>query len=609
MKKIINSPEELKALTNDELIEQAQLIREFLIKKISKTGGHIGSNLGVVELTMALHYIFDSPTDKLIFDVGHQGYVHKIITGRADKFDTLRQYQGLSGFLKHAESEHDVWEAGHSSTSLSAAAGYAWARDLNNEKNHVVAIIGDGSMTNGMALEALNHLIELNSKVIIIVNDNEMSISNNIGYIDKILKDIQYSSNYMNTKREVYHILKYIPGGKSIGRGISSLKNLIKSKISSSQSFFNLMGFDYIGPVDGHDFSELFKALEHAKKATNSIVIHVKTKKGHGYQPAIDNNWHGVGPFDIETGKPIAVKKGCTYSSLISQHIDTLMAKYSQIVVITPAMLGGSELDHLNEKYPNRVTDVGIAEEHALTFAASLAQAKKIPFVAIYSTFLQRAYDQVFHDICRVNAHVVIGIDRAGLVGDDGETHQGIYDISFLSHMPNMTIVQGKDGIETLELFNYAFGTHNGPIGIRYPRGGAFTYLDIKDELKTINSMEWVVEQNLDSEKVIITYGELVNTALEAFSGKLKVINARFINVLDDKELKKLIGKEVFIVEEHSKYGALASLVALDYPQLNVIPINLKCEFVEQGNVNILKDRYDLTLDKLYNRVMNYGKN
>lgn len=609
MGKIVQNPSELKKLAPEDLNDQASLIREFLIESLSHTGGHIGSNLGVVELTLALHYFFNSPEDKIIFDVGHQCYVHKILTGRADKFDTLRQYQGLSGFIKACESEHDVWEAGHSSTSISAAAGYAFKRDLNDEKNHVIAVIGDGSLTNGMAIEALNHIVELNQNVIIIVNDNEMSISSNVGFIDHILKDLQVSTEYKNTKRRIHRILNKIPFGVSIAKLLSNIKRKVKLSISSTQNFFNIMGYNYIGPIDGHDINDLLDTFAEAIKIDGPKILHVKTEKGRGYKPASENKWHGVGPFDVKSGEPKKTKDGLSYSALVANHLANEMEIDENIVVITPAMIGGSELELINSKFPKRITDTGIAEEHALTFAAALAVANVKPFVAIYSTFLQRSYDQVFHDIARINANVVIGIDRAGLVGEDGETHQGIYDISFLSHMPNMTIVQGKNGEETCQLLDYAFKEHQGPIAIRYPRGGNFSREILSKNLTPILDQHWVVEKSA-TQNYIITYGELVDECLRVFANEdIGVINARFIKPLDLSNI--MMDNHYIVIEEHTSIGSLYSLITNELKHHHIDAINLNSEFVEHGSVNILREIYNLQGKNLYKKVVEIfnGKN
>jgi 1-deoxy-D-xylulose-5-phosphate synthase len=610
----INSPSDIKDKTQDELKVIAQDIREFLIKENSITGGHLGSNLGIVELTMALHIAFDSPTDKFLFDVGHQGYVHKILTGRASQFDTLRQYEGLSGFLKMKESAHDVWEAGHSSTSISGACGYAYARDLNKTKEHIVAVIGDGSMTNGMVVEAMNHISALNQKVIIILNDNEMSISSNVGFIDDILKNLQYNSEYEKTKNRVKKVLKYTPFGNKVAHFIASEKSKLKQRLNASESFFNLMGFEYYGPVDGHDFKKLNTVLEHAKNCEGPVLVHIKTEKGLGYEPAQSGSWHGTPAFDIATGIPKSVKTGISYSRLVANGLDLLMQKDEDIVVISPAMLGGSELDDLHAKYPNRLTDVGIAEEHAVTFAAGLALAGKKPFLSIYSTFLQRGYDQVFHDMIRQNTNVVIGLDRAGLVGDDGETHQGIYDISYLSHMHNITIAMGKDDVETLKLLELGFNTP-GVYALRYPRGGSF----ITPESFPTNDIEygtWDIVKKAKT-KYVITYGSMVNHINDLLTGndEIGIINARFIKPLDEKMLKEILNFDLCVVEEHTHLGGLNTLINDFYNKMgcakNLGTINLGDQFIEQGNVNVVLAANNLYGENLKNEIEGYfnGKN
>ncbi len=597
----IKGPEDIKKLSTEELVLLSKDIREFLIESTSQTGGHLGSNLGIVELTTALHYVFNSPKDKLIFDVGHQGYVHKILTGRANQFATLRQYQGLSGFLKLNESEHDVWEAGHSSTSISAACGYAYARDMEKANNHVVAVIGDGSLTNGMALEALNHIAELKQNVIIVINDNEMSISSNVGYIANILKDLEYSSHYDDTKQIVQKTLHKSPGGEALARFISKFKRKLKTEINGAKSFFNTMGYKYYGPVDGHDYQEIIKTLTMAKNYLGPVIVHVKTEKGKGYLPAEQNQWHGVSPFDIKTGKPKKIKSGISYSGLVAKTIHQKMQEDQKIAVITPAMLDGSELQKLKQKFPNRVTDVGIAEEHAITFAGALALSGKKPFVSIYSTFLQRSYDQVFHDLVRQNTNVVIGIDRAGLVGDDGETHQGIYDISFLSHMPNITIAMGSTPAEIRGLLTYGFSTE-GVSAIRYPRGGSFESMVFEEDEAVIVDTSWPILTE-GSKKVVITYGPDVQEYNEIFkdNNEVAVVNARFIKPIDEKLLDELSAKELFIVEEHQRLGGLNSLIndyymmTNQHVKMNVMAIN-DC-FVEQGNVEILKKEQKIDVD------------
>lgn len=607
----IKGPEDIKELTYKQQKQLAMEIRRFLVEKISVTGGHLGSNLGIVELTMALHKNFDSPKDKLIFDVGHQGYVHKILTGRHNRFDTLRQYNGLSGFLKMSESKHDVWEAGHSSTSISAACGFALARDLNLEDNHVVAIIGDGSMTNGMSLEALNHLVELNTKIIIILNDNEMSISSNVGFINAILQNLENSNQYKNTKIKVKDRLSHNRIGRIISQLISVTKRRFKQEIQGdAKTFFSVLGYDYIGTVDGHDFKNLDQALADAKACENSVIVHVKTQKGKGYQPAVENKWHGVSPFNIETGESLSSSSCYTYSKYISELIIEKMKKDDDIVVITPAMLDGSELNKMQELFPKRVTDVGIAEEHGITLAAALGLSGKKPFVSIYSTFFQRGYDQMFHDVVRQKANVVIGIDRAGLVGADGETHQGIYDISYLSHQHDLVICQGSNAREISSLINFAFD-YNGPVAIRYPRGGKFTVDDVHVQTDNIKLGTWVYNHvREDSKLTIICYGEMVKYISDIVQTKglpVTVVNSRFIKPLDEEFLMQITDNKILVVEEHTHIGSLYFMILDFYNQKNnqkqINFLNLGDRFVEQGQISQLYQEADLDEEGIVNRI------
>ncbi len=607
----VNNPEHLNNLTIEEQVELAADIRSFLIDNVSKTGGHLGSNLGIVELSIALHTYFDSPHDKLIFDVGHQGYVHKILTGRKDKFDTLRQYNGLSGFLKMNESIHDVWEAGHSSTSISAAVGFAMSRDISHADNHVVAIIGDGSMTNGMSLEALNHLVELNTKVIIILNDNEMSISSNVGFVDAILKNLETNKTYKQTKTKVRSGLSRNRIGEIITEIISVSKRRVKQEIQSdAKTFFSVLGFDYIGPIDGHDFNQLNNALKGAQNCQNSVIVHVKTEKGKGYTPAVLGKWHGVNPFNIETGMPLSTSDKMNHSKFISELVINKMKVDDDIVVITPAMLDGSELNKINDLFPKRVTDVGIAEEHGVTLAAALALDGKKPFISIYSTFLQRGYDQVFHDIVRQNANVVIGVDRAGLVGADGETHQGIYDISYLSHMHNLVICQGNTSSEIASLLDFAF-THNGPVAIRYPRGGAFDERDLSFENEQIELGKWkYITQSDKCQLVIITYGPLVEKVKKITNNlnyQITIINSLFIKPLDNDMLINHLSDKILVIEEHTHIGSLNNAI-VDFYNNHAKPkhinsINLGNKFVEQGSIDELHEECGLDDNSVINTI------
>lgn len=471
----ISSPSFLKQLNNKQLESLSADIRKFLIEKCSITGGHIGPNLGVVELTLALHRTFNSPEDKLLFDVGHQAYVHKILTGRASQFDTLRQYKGLCGFPKRIESEHDVWETGHSSTSLSAAMGMAAARDVQGKKNYVIPIIGDGALTGGMAMEALNHIGHEKTNMIVILNDNEMSIAPNVGAMHNILGRLRTAPPYNKAKDDVEGFLKKIPavGGKLAGaaeRVKDSLKYLVMSGM-----FFEEMGFTYLGPIDGHDFDTLEQTLNNAKQTEGPVLIHVITKKGKGYTPAETDTvgtWHGTGPYKTETGEfPKSKTTAPGWSKLVADTVTRIAREDDRVVTITPAMPVGSKLMGFAEEFPERFFDVGIAEQHATTMAAGMAADGCKPFLSIYSTFLQRAYDQMLHDVCRQNLNVFVGIDRAGLVGADGETHQGVFDIPFLRSMPNITIMMPKDENEGQHMVKTALSYDDGPIAMRYPRG------------------------------------------------------------------------------------------------------------------------------------------
>jgi 1-deoxy-D-xylulose-5-phosphate synthase len=443
----IKQPEDLKRLSMMELEKLAEEIRRFLIEKLSVTGGHLAPNLGVVELTLALHTLFHSPYDKFIFDVGHQAYVHKMLTGRMEKFDTLRKYKGLCGFVKRSESPHDVWEAGHSSTSLSAAMGMATARDLLGENNKVIAIIGDGAMTGGMALEAMNHIGHAKTNLMVILNDNEMSIAPNVGAIHNYLSKIRSDRHYLKAKEEIEHLLKKIPAiGGTLAKTAEKLKDSLKYLVLSGV-WFEEFGFNYIGPVDGHNLPLLMDTLRQAEKVAGPVLVHVVTTKGKGYTPAEKDSltWHGAGPYKIESGQMIKSVGHPMYTEVFGNSLIELAEKDPRIVAVTPAMPGGSGLLKFAKHFPNRMIDVGIAEQHAATMCAGLASEGLKPVFAVYSTFLQRAYDQVVHDICRPKLNVTFAIDRAGFVGPDGETHQGVYDIAFLRTLPNMVIMMPKD--------------------------------------------------------------------------------------------------------------------------------------------------------------------
>jgi 1-deoxy-D-xylulose-5-phosphate synthase len=614
----IKDPSFLKELSMNELEDLSKEIRQFLISKLSVTGGHIGPNLGVVELTIALHKSFNSPNDKIIWDVGHQAYVHKILTGRASEFDSLRQYKGLSGFPKMAESEHDVWETGHSSTSLSAAMGMAIARDLKKEKSFILPVIGDGALTGGMALEALNHIGDEKKNMIVILNDNEMSIAPNVGALHSVLGRLRTAGKYQWAKEELEMLLKKIPavGGKlasTAERVKDSLKYLLVSGV-----FFEEMGFTYLGPVDGHNYEDLFDNLNYAKKTEGPILLHVITKKGKGYDPAESDrtgNWHGTGPYKIETGdflKPVNTPPA--WSKLVSETLRRLAREDDRIVAITPAMPVGSKLEGFASEFPDRMYDVGIAEQHATTVTAGLATQKMKPFLAIYSTFLQRAYDQVVHDICRQNLNVFIGIDRAGLVGADGETHHGVFDIAFLRHLPNMVIMAPKDENEGQHMVYTAIQYDDGPIAMRFPRGNGLG-IPLDETLKAIPIGTWeVLKEGHDA--AILTFGTTIPMAMEAAAllekqgNSVKVINTRFIKPLDQALLTSLLQLNIplLTIEEAVLQGGFGSAV-LEFAHDNgfhhteICRMGIPDRFIEHGSVKELWKEIGLTTEEVRKKI------
>ncbi|QEY22855.1 1-deoxy-D-xylulose-5-phosphate synthase [Psychrobacillus sp. AK 1817] len=613
----ISGPSFLKSLDNEQLKDLSEDIRSFLIEKLSVTGGHIGPNLGVVELTVALHKAFNSPDDKFLWDVGHQAYVHKILTGRADQFDTLRQFKGLCGFPKMIESEHDVWEAGHSSTSLSAAMGMAKARDIQKKKNYVIPIIGDGALTGGMALEALNHIGHEKTDMIVILNDNEMSIAPNVGALHNVLGKLRTHGTYNKAKDEIESLLKKIPavGGKLAGTA-ERLKDTMKYLLVSG-AFFEELGFTYLGPIDGHSFEDLEENLKNAKKMKGPVLIHVITKKGKGFKPAEQDKigtWHGTGPYKMETGDFVkSSSKAPSWSALVAETARKLARDDRRIVAITPAMPVGSKLEGFASEFPDRMFDVGIAEQHATTMAAGMAAEGMKPLLVIYSTFLQRAYDQVLHDICRQNLNVVIGIDRAGLVGADGETHQGVFDISFLRHMPNMVIMMPKDENEGQHMVKTAFDYSDGPIALRYPRGNGLGVM-MDEELHPIPIGTWEVLKE-GSQAVILTFGTTISMALQAadelskLNISVEVVNARFIKPLDEEMLKDIQKRNIPIitVEESALQGGFGSAVLEFYNeqnlQANVKRIGIPDIFIEHGEVNQLLQEINITTESIVELV------
>ena len=613
----INSPDELKKLPVEELPKLADEIRRFLIESLSKTGGHLASNLGVVELTIALHYLFDSPRDKILWDVGHQAYVHKILTGRREMFSTLRQYKGLCGFPKMRESEHDCWETGHSSTSLSGAMGMVAARDLKGEDYKVIPVIGDGALTGGMALEALNHIGESQSDMIVILNDNEMSISPNVGAIHNHLARLRTNKSYNKMKDEIQHLLKKIPTvgvpfAKTLERIKDSLKYLVVSGV-----FFEHLGFTYIGPVDGHQLDELMESLRLAGKTKGPVLVHVITRKGYGYKPAEDDSvvYHGVGTYKIESGA-FQKKAGGppTYPSVFGKTLVKLAEKDERIVAITPAMLTGSKLEAFQKKFPQRCFDVGIAEQHAVTFAAGLATQGMKPVLAIYSTFLQRGYDQLVHDVCRQNLNVVFAVDRAGFVGEDGETHQGIYDIGYMRSQPNIVIMMPKDENELQHMIHTAVQYNDGPVAVRYSKS-AGVGVPMDDELKLV-PIGKAEEVRPGKDVAILALGPMVQTSLEA-AERLKekgidarVINARFAKPLDTALLDQLAEENIplITVEEAAVLGGFGSAVLEYYQQKEIDMPKVKIlgvpdVYVEHGSIDDQRREVGLTPEGIADTV------
>ncbi|WP_249030411.1 1-deoxy-D-xylulose-5-phosphate synthase [Tannockella kyphosi] len=534
----IESPEFLKTLDDKQLNDLADSIRTFLIENISKTGGHLSSNLGIVELTIALHLVFDSPNDKIFFDVGHQSYVHKILTGRAKYFPTLRKTDGLSGFQKTKESKHDVWEAGHSSTALSGAIGMAVARDLKNENFHVVPVVGDGAMLSGPSLEALNHIASLNNKVILILNDNHMSIGSRVGNVEHFLSNIRISNTYNHLKKDYRNLLSGGNVRNKIFTTSRSIKEFFKKSLIK-HTMFDDFGLSYIGPIDGHDINELKRALNFAKESKESIVVHIHTQKGKGYVHAVDDKcgkWHGIGPFDIESGQSLEKvdENKISWSKVVSNHMNTLMAKDDQIVAVTPAMVHGSKMTKLFHDYPDRCFDVGIAEEHAVTFVAGLSIQGAKPFLSVYSSFIQRAYDQMNHDIARMNLPSFICIDRCGIVGSDGPTHHGVFDIGMFLPVPNLTIFAPRDANEALSFMDYAFDHFDRPYMMRISRNSV---LKPTEQYQEMVYGKWLNYKNNDNPKVIIiTYGDnvdVVEMLLEQEHIPAYIVNARFLKPID----------------------------------------------------------------------------
>lgn len=611
----INGPDDVKKLNETELRELAEEIRSFLIEKISHTGGHLASNLGVVELTIALYLAFDLPKDKIIWDVGHQSYTHKILSGRKDDFDGLRQYGGLSGFPKRKESPFDAFDTGHSSTSISAGLGMAQGRDVLGEEYSIVSVIGDGALTGGMAYEALNNAARLKKNFIIVLNDNKMSISENVGGISRYLSNLRADEGYNLLKKNVAGTLAKVPMiGNDLVDTLLRTKNSIKQFLIPGMWFEN-MGITYLGPVDGHDVKGLAKIFSEAKKINHAVLIHVMTKKGKGYRPAEKNpsSFHGVEPFDIETGKPLGQKLYPSYTDVFSREICKIAETNEKLVAVTAAMPDGTGLKRFSRLYPQRFFDVGIAEEHAVTSAAGMAAAGLKPVVVVYSSFLQRAYDQIVHDVCIQNLPVLFCVDRAGLVGSDGETHQGIFDLTYLSSIPNMSVIAPKNLWELREMLQFAVD-YEGPMAIRYPRGQA--YRGLKEFLAPVEYKKSEILYDEDS-IALLAVGSMVSTA-EHIRTRLKeeghsctLVNGRFIKPVDTDVLDYLARNHRCIVtlEENVLRGGygerITDYVQKHYPAIRVVNIALPDAYVEHGNVSKLRSDLGIDSDSILIKLKN----
>ena len=610
----IQKENDIKTLTPKELDILRDEIREFLVESISKTGGHLASNLGVVELTMALHLAFDLPKDKIIWDVGHQSYTHKLLTGRKDGFATLRQLGGMSGFPKTIESESDCFNTGHSSTSISAGLGMAHARELTGEDYYVVSVIGDGALTGGMAFEALNNASQLKSNFIIVLNDNNMSISENVGGLNRYLSNFRTADAYSGLKENVKHSLSQIPGvGKKMVQKIHNAKSGLKQLFVPGM-LFEEMGLIYLGPVDGSNIAEMRKTFNEAKRVDGPVLVHVLTKKGAGYLPAERHpaRFHGTEPFEIETGIPSNKRKKANYTDVFSTVMLKLAERNPKVVAITAAMTDGTGLKRFHLNYPERFFDVGIAEEHAVTFAAGMAKMGLIPVFAVYSSFLQRAYDQIMHDVCLQNLPVVFAIDRAGLVGSDGETHQGIFDLSFLSTIPNMTILAPKNKWELSDMMKFAvaFGA---PIAVRYPRGLAYDGLKEFREPVVLGKSEMLYEE---SEVALFALGGMVSIA-EEVRNRLKesghsctLVNARFAKPFDEEMIRRLAGTHKLLVtmEENVKSGGMGehieSFLLSEKLDVSILTVSVPDQFVEHGNVNALREMLGIDAASVAARIL-----
>ena len=609
----IKKENDIKNIPLEQLPQLAGEIRTFLLEHLSKTGGHLASNLGAVELTMALHYVLCLPEDKIIWDVGHQSYTHKILTGRKEGFEHLRMLGGMSGFPKRSESPCDVFDTGHSSTSISAGMGYVCARDLNKENYQVVSVIGDGALTGGMAYEALNNASQLKSNFIIVLNDNEMSISKNVGGISSYLGNLRTAEGYNDLKIEVKKGLNRIPGiGPATVKKIHKAKDSMKRLLIPGM-FFEDMGITYLGPINGHDCARMIQVFQEARKIQGPVLVHVKTEKGRGYEPAMRHpaRFHGTAAFDLEHGIPLNKNGKANYTDIFSTVMRKFGDREEKVVAVTAAMPDGTGLKRFRNMFPDRFFDVGIAEEHAVTFAAGLALGGLIPVVAVYSSFLQRAIDQIIEDVCLQKLHVIFAVDRAGLVGSDGETHQGCFDLTYLSMIPNMTVMAPKNKWELSDMLKFAV-KYQGPIAIRYPRGEAYDGLEEFRAPIVLGRSEILFE----GEKTALhPVGSMVKTGEEVYR-KLKedgenptLINARFVKPLDEKMLDFLAAGHSLIVtmEENVKTGgfgmAVADYMRMNHPQVQVLIFAVPDQFVEHGNPEKLKEKLGLDPVSIYEKI------
>ena len=605
---------DIKELNNEELEILAEEIREFLIEKVSKTGGHLASNLGVVELTIALHRVFTLPQDKIIWDVGHQAYTHKILTGRKDQFDELRKYGGMSGFPKRAESDCDAFDTGHSSTSISAGLGYVRARELKGEDYSVISVIGDGSMTGGMAFEALNNAVSLKKNFIIVLNDNNMSISENVGGLSNYLAKIRTADFYTGLKKGVENVLHRVPlAGDQLINRIRKTKSSIKQLVVPGM-FFEDMGITYLGPIKGHDIEMLCQGLQEAKKVEGPVLLHVLTEKGKGYEPAEKNpaKFHGTGPFDIATGDALGKETRDSYTKIFSKVMCDIGQRDKDVVAITAAMADGAGLAEFGKRYPDRFFDVGIAEGHAVTFAAGLAAGGMKPVFAVYSSFLQRGYDQMIHDVALQKLPVVFAVDRAGLVGSDGETHQGIFDLSYLSAIPNMTVLTPKNRWEFADMIRFAVD-FEAPIALRYPRGSAYEGFESYRAAIEYGKSESIFEEK---DVAIISVGHMFEEAvktrelLKEAGYNCSLINARFVKPIDEQMIDRLVKNHKLIVtiEENVQTGGFGEHV-LEYVSRNryensVLTMALPDDYIEHGSIDVLRKEANLDAKSMADRII-----